>query len=298
MRGLVMQAFADWLDVTYSPIDNPRAELRLFLGGLGYTCADYTTSRERWSHDDTYGCLFSELKEGSHARLSASGSILDHLRSIGQFENYLSLLSLSPYRITRLDGAVDFLKDAAPILKRLASRFPRDISLGRQRSLRTQFLFSTRIDGLLSGTMYSGHRSKARVTARVYDKSLEALEKRNLILPPTTRCELTFREGIATLRDALDPTSIFWSHAFNLFTAPAGLVPWVEGAADDYCWSYSRPEVLPAVALDKRVAFSSEIAMMIELADKLGAEGRNHLMHKLCQRLGVEHKGTYFSRTG
>jgi hypothetical protein len=146
--------------------------------------------------------------------------------------------------------------------------------------------------------MYAGHRSKARVTARVYDKSLEALEKRNLIIAPTTRCELTFRGGIASLRDALNPTAIFWAHAFNLFKAPAGVPAWVEGASDNYQWSYIRPQVLPAVALDKRVAFSSDIAMMIELADKLGVEGRNHLMHRLCQRLGVEHKGIYFSRVG
>ena len=289
-----MTVIADWLDVTYSPESNPRDEIRLFLGNLGYSCQDYSSDREMWKHGEFDGILISQLKSGSFARLSASGGVLSHLREIGHFKNYLALLSDYPHRVTRLDAAHDVYKDAPRILADLESRYPREVSLNRQRLLRCHYLMSTRSDGLRSGTMYAGHRSKARVTARVYDKALEGFEKRGELHSPRTRYELTFRDGIADLWDALEPAPIFWAHSSSLLPVPADAPEW--SPSDSGGWSYKRPEVLPAVRLARQVSDSSDLSMLIDLADRLGPEGRNTLMHAIANRLGVSHKGAYFSK--
>jgi hypothetical protein len=291
-----MTVICDWLDVTYSPDSHPRQELRLFLGALGYTCSDYSTSREVWTHVDvSHGTLISQEKDGSFCRISASGGILHHLRSTGYLTDYLAMLHERPHRVTRLDAAHDVSRDASAVLSELKARYPREVSLNRQRPIRCHFLMSARLDGLQSGTMYAGHRSKARVTGRVYDKALEAYEKRQEVLPPTTRYELTFKDGIASLWDALRPSSIFWAHAGNLIDLPDDAPAWEP--SHDPGWTYKRPEQLPAVRLARAVSDSSDLTMMLELADSLGVHGRNTLMHALAKRVGVEHSGLYF-KTG
>jgi len=289
-----MQAIADWLDVTFSPTSNPRAELRLFLGNLGFTCQDYSTFREVWFPPNARGALVSELKQNSFARVSASGGALQSLRDLYEFKNFLALLSDNPHRVTRLDAAYDVHRDAAAVLSDLSAKYPRELSLSRQRAMRCHYLLSARADGLRSGTMYVGHRSQARVTARVYDKALEALEKRGEYLPPTTRYEITFKREIASLWDALDPTPIFWAHASALLPVPGDAPAWTPDIGEG--WSYSRPEVLPAVRMARTVSESSDLTMLLELADALGKEGRNSLMHLLAKRIGVEHKGHYFAK--
>jgi len=287
-----MNAHADWLDITSSPDDHVRGELRMFLGNLGFNCHDYTSDSETWMPSDgVYGVLRSELKP-SHARISASGQILQHLRDLGQFDNYLALLSTTPYRVTRLDAAYDVPTDASVRIADILRRFPREISLGRQRPLRVHSLLSTRLDGLKSGTVYFGHRSRARVTARVYDKALEQFEKRNLVIPPSTRYEITFRDGISSLRDAYDPTAIFWAHVGTLLPVPSSAPVWTPN--DSLGWSYARPSVLPVDVLKRRVASSGDLSVLALLADELGDEGRNLLVHLILQNLGVVHKGQYY----
>lgn len=288
-----MKAHADWLDVTYSPEDShQRDELRLFLGNLGFNCHDYTSDTETWvPSDGSYGTLRSEVKS-THVRISTSGQILSLLRDIGQFDNFLALLSTAPYRVTRLDAAYDVPTDAALRIADILRRFPREMSLNRQRPLRVHSLLSARLDGLPSGTVYFGHRSDARVTARVYDKALEQFEKRNLVIPPTTRYELTFKRGHASLRDAHDPTAIFWAHIGSLLTPPSGVPEWLP--SDSLGWEYVRPSPLPFERLKRRVESSDEIRILMAFADELGPHGRNTLVHMLLQRLEVEHKGQHY----
>lgn len=291
-----MDVFCDWLDVTFSPTSNPREELRLLLRNLGYITDSFATDREMWMPPDPSfrGCLISEVKNNSHARISVSGGFLHFLRHSGQLQNFLALMSDYPHRVTRLDAAVDVFEDAPKILRSLRRKYPRSCHLNRQRSTRCHYLLSSRDDGQLSGTMYVGHRSRARVTARVYDKSLEALEKRSELLPPTTRYELTFRDGLASLWDALNPSGIFWAHATALLSPPAVVPEWIPDR--DGGWSYQRPSVLPAVQLRDLVSFSSDLNKMLSLADELGLEGKNLLMHELAKRVGVSHAGHYFER--
>mgnify|MGYP005990766247 CR=1 FL=1 len=287
-----MSVHADWLDVTYSPDNHVRSELRLFLSNLGFNCQGYETDSESWSPSDGgYGVLRSDIKH-SHARISASGQILARFREIGHFDNYLALLSTSPYRITRLDAAYDLETDAAFRIAEILRKFPREMSLSRQRPLRVHSLLSARLDGLQSGTVYFGHRSDARVTARVYDKALEQFEKLNVVIPPLTRYELTFRRGLASLRDAHNPEPIFWAHIGQLLSVPSDAPEWLP--SDSLGWDYVRPSLLPAEALKRRVSFSSEIEMMLKDADSLGSEGRNYLAHLILRRIGVEHREKYY----
>lgn len=291
-----MEAIADWLDVTFSPDSNPRDELRLFLRNIGFETDSYVHDRELWTPSDPSfrGVLISELKPNSHVRISCSGGSLAYLREISQFTNFLALLSDYPHRVTRLDAAYDVHEDAPKLLRSLRRKYPRECSLNRQRPLRCHYLTTARPDGQISGTMYVGHRSRGRVTARVYDKMLEALEKRSELISPTTRYELTFRDGLASLWDALKPTAIFWHHSGALLSPPDSPPVWVPDATEG--WHYERPSVLPAVQLSRLVSDSSDLSVLLSLADELGKEGRNLLAHELLKRLGVRPRGQYFEK--
>lgn len=289
-----MTVIADWLSVTFHPERNPADELKYLLCNLGFQFSSLSPTALQYSHPDYRGTLQVRLND-DFSLVSASGQILQCLRDLDAFKSYLCLLSENPHRVTRLDAAYDVHEDAADVLRRLQRKYPREVSLNRQRALRCHYMLSTRLDGRKSGTLYVGHRSRSRVTGRVYDKSLEALEKRSELLPDTSRYELTFNDGVASLWDALSPSGIFWAHAGALLPVPADAPLW-EPSTIDVSWSYTRPEPLPSVQLSNLVSQSADLAQLLVLADGLGAEGVNSLMHLLAQRCGVEHKGHYFRK--
>lgn len=286
----MISAHADWLDVTYSPEDNPRDELRSFLGSLGYSCVDYDSPSERWS-SPSGGVLLSELKS-RFARVSASGQILSHLRETSQYDNYLALLASCPLRVSRLDAAHDVLTDASLVISSFLKANPREFSLSRQRPLRVKSFLCARLDGLTSGTVYLGHRSKSRVTAKIYDKSLEQFERLGLVIPPTTRYELTFRDGLASLRDAHNPTAIFWAHTGTLLYRPPSVPEW--SPCTELGWSYHLPPITNYERLNRLVSHSDDIKMMLAAADALGSSGRNTLAHLILQKLELIHKGDFY----
>lgn len=292
----------DWLDVTYSPDDNPSELLDAFLLSHPLVSEDgLPDSQRRYRFVDLetltfdYGCLDVSTKFRAY-RVSASGSFLAALRSRGLFNEYLTILASSPYRVTRLDAALDRQVDAATVLADLDLHYPREVSLSRLRPLRTTMITTRRDDGLRSGTWYAGHRSRARVTARVYDKTLEIIERSGVSIGHNfTRYELTFREGTANLNDAYAPSGIFWAHVGALLSLPADVPAW--DVSDVPAWVSERSEVLPYEALLRRVSNSTELDALLQLADRLGAEGRNTLMHMLAKKIGVDFKGHYFDRT-
>lgn len=292
----------DWLDVTYSPDDNPSDQLNDFILSHDLIPEDgLPPSQLRYRFFDAaaltadYGCLDISTKYRAY-RVSASGSFLAGLRSRGLFNEYLTILASYPYRVTRLDAALDRQVDAASVLADLDLRYPREVSLSRLRPLRTAMITTRRVDGLRSGTWYAGHRSRARVTARVYDKTLEIFERSGVdVGHKFTRYELTFREGTANLNDAYAPSGIFWAHAGALLTVPADVPAW--NVSEVPAWVSERSEVLPYEALLRRVSNSSELDAFQRLADQLGPEGRNTLMHMLAKRFGIDVKGQYFSRS-
>lgn len=290
----MISAHADWLDVTYSPESHPLDELSRLLGDQGFSFRELDPSVSSWSPPPpSSGVLRCERKSG-HVRISASGGVLSHLRGLSQFDNYLALLASHPHRVTRLDAAHDVLTDASPVLRRFLKANPREFSLSRQRPLRVKSFLCARLDGLTSGTVYLGHRTRSRVTAKIYDKSLEQFERLGLVMPDTTRYELTFRDGLASLRDAHDPTGIFWAHTGSLLDRPSGLPEW--SPCSDLGWSYCRPPLLSYDRLKRLVSNSSELDMMLIHADNLGESGRNALAHLLMQKLELLHKGDFYSQ--
>jgi len=294
----------DWLDVTYSPDDNPAGLLAEFIDSHGIVADDAVSPPNgRYRFVDLsgdlptvqYGSLDISTKYRAY-RVSASGAFLAGLRSRGLFNEYLTILAGFPYRVTRLDAALDREVDSPSVLAKLDVRYPHEVSLSRQRPLKTTMITSRRDDGLRTGTWYAGHRSRARVTARVYDKTNEILERSGVhIGHQFTRYELTFREGIANLNDAYAPSGIFWAHVGALLSVPDDVPAW--DVSDVPAWVSERSEVLPYDALLRRVSSSSELDAFLRLADQLGPEGRNSLMHMLAKRFGMDVKGLYFPRS-
>ncbi len=259
-----MTVIADWLDVTFSPVHTPERAVLDVLQQSGAECLSTDDHGSTWRAG--YG-IFKLQTKGTFHRYSASGAVLEHLRLTGLYMDYLSALSEAPHAVTRLDAAYDVLTDAAPILAKLRRRYPHECNLSR-KALRTKSILETRPDGHESGTWYVGHKSKGRITARVYDKALQMLNVHGVVIPETTRYELTFKKDIGpTLRDAAEPDRIFWHHVKPLLPKrPQHLTDWQSGWGGG--WAYQRPDVALAGLLKSRIESSSELQAILALADR------------------------------
>lgn len=268
--------FCDWLDVTCHPEDTFIGSVALFLNYNLFPVA-FSDDNGRTAYSVGSGLLMLDVKKGFH-RASASGGVVHELSRLGLFRDYVNLLGSVGHNVTRLDAAVDVYCDAPIVLRRLERTYPDDRFYFSRKALRITRLYSARESDLsLTGTWYVGHRTSARVTARVYDKTAEALEKRGETLPPTTRFELTFKKDYnCSLYDVLMPKSLFYTHASpKLLPAPLeeyiapwesrGTVPW-SSTAVDYSLTLER--------FDMRVSTSPEISKLAELASELGDGGK------------------------
>lgn len=283
------KVFTDWLDVTYAPDDVPEPELRVLLLGADFELvrefggtASYQ-AKPRGSAKVTYSSRF--------ARISLSGGALAALRDRGLLDELLWILASSPHKVTRLDAALDVSTDAAVVIDRLSKRYPAGaVSLGR-KALPVLTMLETRSDGVASGTYYVGHRTSARMTARVYDKSLEALKNRGEAYPDhVTRYEVTARKDSgATLRDAAEPASIFWHIASPALipTKPKGIPMW-QPHGELTGWEHTPRTFTAYEVLERRVYHSAELESFIALADELGAHGRATLLHLLTKRVSPD----------
>ena len=260
-----IELVSDWLTPVF-PIAFQGEDLTVFRVGRGKIDVD---SSARLFH-----------------RVSCSGSSLSELRSTGEYGGFLSLLGSVPHRVTRLDAAIDVLSDAPAILRALESRYPSDKVCLTRKALKVTRMYTTRSDGHLSGTWYAGHKSRARVTARVYDKQLEAYERHGEIIPPTTRYELTFgRDHGCTLKDAFMPRSLFYEYA-----SPA----LVERPGDHRSWSPHNTDGWDSDPVDReltyemflrRVENSPELAALERMAASLGPVGVDLYLASLRRRL-------------
>lgn len=284
MTCSVSEPFCDWLDATCSPESSFVADLRRFcdvnLWPVAY--ADH----ERIVFVVGEGKLVLDVKKRYH-RASASGCVLALLRTTGLLKPYLALLGSVPHRVTRLDAAVDVGVDGPVVLRSLEARYPMDrVSLSR-KSLQVTRMYSAReSDGQLTGTWYVGHRSSARVTARVYDKQAEILHRTGLDSPPLTRYELTFKKDLGcTLRDALMPASLFYQYASGSLLAPPAPVPeWVPNTDAD--WTAVPVDIkLDYELFCRRVELSPEIERLAELAATFGPNGRPALLRAFARGL-------------
>jgi len=285
----------DYLDLTYSP-DSLVFGSDFRLGSVeSWLLSVSALCEKRDSHTALYrlgdrGKVKMDTNS-SFTRISASGAALAHLRAHKIFDEYLSELAAEPHRVTRLDAALDVARDGAETLAELRTMFPTGLaSLGR-KALKVNYITSIRDDGKESGSCYLGHRQRARQTARVYDKQLEALEKRGEILPPTTRYEVTAKgerdRPSPTLKDAYDPTSLFWHIASpTLLKAPANIAPWIPG--DGESWKVKRPVLLPAEVVERKISFNPDLDAIVEIASQDGSGGLKRMLRLIANKYHIE----------
>lgn len=275
--------FCDWLDVTCSPTNSFVEPLCDWLTIHGFS-VDYYDDRASTFLVGS-GKLRIEKKHNFH-RASASGACLAALREHALFRDYVNLLGSVGHKVTRLDVALDIAVDAPVVLSRLCKVYDRgEFKFGR-KALRTKTLLENRAgDNALTGTWYAGHRSAARVTARVYDKQLER-GLRGIITPPLTRYELTFRKDYGcSLWDVLMPKSIFYSHSSGLVDPPStgfdawesrGLVPWVSEPVDTD---------LTLERFAKAVHYSPDLIRLAGIAARFGAQGESIVLREFTKAL-------------
>lgn len=285
--------FCDWLNVTQRPDDNCLDDLGGLLLSAGAIVERYRENEYsyRLGLDGNRSGSLKVTERSNFVSLSASGLVLAHMRVHHILDEYLSLLSSSPHKVTRLDAAVDVMRDTPDVIEGLREAYPDGkINLTR-KAIKTRTMLSTRDDGRESGTFYCGNRgTNARVIARVYDKQLEMLEKSGVEMCPTTRYEITFgRDYGCTLRDAHDPHDLFYSHAGPLLVdVPSPTPVWSPHGSEFSYSSIPRSDRLPAEAMADLVSRSADIDTLIELADRSGSEGRVHLLRLLSGRLKLK----------
>lgn len=285
--------FVDWLDVTFSPeLVELRDHIMLWLD---QNCFPISQAEDRGRSFWSVGSgtlLFHRCDK--FQRISASGGVLSGLREAGLFRDYCNLLGEFPHKITRMDAAVDVSRDGPEVLRELEARYPEDVFHFGRKSLKITKLYSRRaLDNQETGTWYAGHRSSARVTCRVYDKQAEALDKRNELLPPTARFELTFRKDYGvSFWDVLMPHDIFYHHADSTMLPcdgsfepweSRGLVPWV---------SEPRSSRLTLEQFDRRLEASPDLDHLIELVRELGPAAKPLLMRRFESRLDAALNGS------
>lgn len=228
---------------------------------------------------------------------SLSGAALDHLRDLGIFTSVMWTLASVPSTVTRLDLAGDIPRDGAEVMSDLESIVPGESSklLGR-KALPVEWFFSRRdSDDRYTGTMYIGRGTKARLKLKVYDKAFERRSRRSILIPPTTRYELTYmkdyRGGGISLRDACEPDSLFWDGLPSAFLdRPANVEPW--SPSDSVGWSAgSVVSLLPAEVLSRSLESSPMLDAWKAQADRMGPGGRVWLARQLLGHLGVDVSG-------
>ena len=279
------RVFCDYLSVTYAPDNVPDLEVgRLFLdSGMSPTPA----VRPGVVGYSFGGSVATVRKSGHWAKIEAPGQVLAHLRAQRQFLDYLSLLSESPHRVTRLDAALDVAEDFPQVRRRLHAQYPGMMANLGRKVVKCSELVGPRADGQISGTYYVGRRGSTQTLLRVYDKMKEAADKRGQVLAATTRYEVEVgRKMGATLRDAAEPASLFYHVASPGFLErPPGVPPWESRAVGG--WDHERTSCTPYERLKRFVGTSADLDTMLRLAEDLGPHGLETLARLIQRRLGL-----------
>ena len=277
------RVICDWLDVTFSPDEAPFPTVNRLLLDAGFDAE--SSDRSTFVYRLGRATVMFGPSRGA-MRASFSGSACAALRDHGSWSDLLSELSSVPHRVTRVDAALDLSIDGADMVALMRQRYPSgQVNLGR-KAVNTSVVLSVRPDGRETGTWYAGRLTKARYTARVYDKAWEALQKRGEMLPPRTRIEVTAKGGDsgATLRDAAEPAALFWHLASPaLLDAPEGYPVWTPNR--DLGWVAPTKHFDPAALLKRRVESSAMLDALALLADDLGPNGRYYLLGLLEKRI-------------
>lgn len=280
------RVFCDWLQVTVPEDEwrDVRGRVAPVLESIGCGVASDEAGDTLWRAPSGGDGTVKAKRVGAVRSIGASGAVLAGLRLAGLFGEYLMRLGESGHRVTRLDATLDRVERTAPVIARLADAAvsAEGVRLSRKRVEPQQVrrYVSRTPSGEDTGTIYLGAK-QADVQAKVYDKQLERLQRGLLDCGPLTRYELTLRKSTGvTLRDAFDPTAVFWHYAApDLLERPEGVPEWAPHGSGFVLPPRDVP--LPAARLLARVQASAEAAALVRLADECGPYGRALLFAEL-----------------
>lgn len=282
--------FCDFLDVTFPPGTCPYPELNALLIGLGFRIED-SRDRLKWTYRppnrDGRGTFM--IWQGSlWDKVSISGVACAELREQGAWAEVLTMLSDQPHNVTRVDATMDLPVDGADLFDMVRGRYPQSVNLGR-KALDTSVIMRRRPDGRDTGTWTAGYGSRARLTAKVYDKAWEVLCKTGREVLPCGRIEITAGRGYgATLRDAAAPDALFWEGASPaILQAPEGAP--MRSNVESIGWKAKPRTFEPAAVLRRRVEYMAELDALASVADSMGPAGREYLLQLLRRRLSADH---------
>jgi hypothetical protein len=284
------EPFCDFVGVTV-PADEwagLRVDLSAELDAIGMGVEVDQDRTVLWRSSDAFGTVKAS-RVGAVWAIGCSGTVCAGLRAAGRFMAYLAAIGARPHRVTRLDAAVDYQVDAAPIVAALAQAGRRgELSLTRKgiAPSAVESYTGLRADGVETGTVYCGSKS-SDVRMVVYDKQHERARRKLPDVGPRVRYELRLRGGTGvTLRDCAEPHGAFWHYAApDFLPAPPNAVPWVAGGTG---YALERVAPLgPAERLKRRVDCSAELASLIALAGECGPYGAELLLSMVRGRLGV-----------
>jgi hypothetical protein len=298
--GIVAAAFCDFLGVTY-PRDEYHTAREAVLASLPGSAYQESEGRIVLADPGAKGLLAMGIKYGVGV-ITASGGFLQSLRHTqvyspsqpGQvrecYPEFLAALSVAPHRVTKLHATMDLVLDGREVVPALYERAKvGGVTLTRKAVPPSQ-VSMVRRPALYgpgdTGTAYIGKRTRD-VWVKVYDKRNELLDRREVLEAsptlegfydpgPLTRYELALGRHVGcTLRDAADPTAVFWHHMGDLLPVPQGVASWAPMAE-----GYSMPPPHarePIEQLRLLLDSSPDVARAVVLADKLGPHGRTFL---------------------
>lgn len=175
-----------------------------------------------------------KLKANSrYITLSASAGILQHFRELGLYDEYISLLTEYPHKITRLDATADYFvpycPDVIQSFKKAANASK--IHLTRKNldpKKDVKVFMGLNEHGDETGTIYLGNRETHSVHAKIYDKGFERTSKGYNSPGQVIRVELTLKADTGiSLRDAHNPENVFYHYAAkSIVTPPPSFTGW------------------------------------------------------------------------
>jgi hypothetical protein len=251
------------------------------------------------------GCLNGVCRVSSRARVNiiyASGQFLAHLRSQNLYAPYVSALSLEPHRVTRLDATLDVVAEAPPIIAALAALGRAEkIALSRKvikrGDVKTVYGCAEYDPSILTGSVYLGDKSTAKIHLLCYDKRHERMQKQFPDPGPLVRYELVVRSEMGpTLRDACDPTEMFYHFvAPDILARPVGVASWVPHAE-----GFALEKLTLRTPMEKMFALldtSPDVARLLQFAADAGPGGMRLLSARL-ERMAVKLEPTPVPFTG
>lgn len=225
---------------------------------------------------------------GFVAITSLSGVVLAKLRAAELLASFLHAVAPNNPRVSTLDMFVDIPIAGADIVPALYARSRSSgVALTRKLATKIHALVKPGPDGRDTGTVYIGDRRTHDVSARVYDKQAERVEKGFADPGPCTRYELTVRGAVGTsLADVYDPTRLFYHFASpGLLTLPPGMPPWTPTPFERNLHEF-RPyeEPMPYQRMKSLVESSADMQRLVKLAQSTSG-GDALLLHLVRQAL-------------